>query len=81
MNTSEQSLPLTETERRPLSGKRMRALIMAPVSLLLLLMLVGFIVAQVLSLFLVTLVLFSLVTGVPAILSTIKFIKLNRGHR
>jgi TonB family protein len=85
MNPIEQSLPLTEAERAVLGSKRKRALILAPVmaagSILLLLFLVGLILVEVYSLFLITLLLISLGFGLKALLSTITLFRLNRDLR
>ena len=85
MASSEQSLPLTDAERAVLNSKRKRALIVAPasavLSILLLLALVGLLLAEVFSLLLLTLLLFSVAFAVKALVSTIGFFRLNRDLR
>src|ERR1044071_6640289 len=85
MTSIEQSLPLTESERTSLSGKRTRAMIMAPVmaglTVVLLLAFAGLILAGVFSLILITLLLFGFATGVNSLLNAVRFVKLNRDLR
>ena len=85
MAAIDQALSLTDNERAIISSKRTRALIMAlamgAISLLFLLTLVGLILVEFFSLFLITLLLVSFGCGVKAVLSTISFARLNRDLR
>jgi hypothetical protein len=85
MTGLEQSLPLSDAERAVLNSKRKRALIVAPgtaaLSILLFLVWVGLLLAGSFSMLLLTLLVTSLVLAVNAAVSAIRFFRLNRDLR